>query len=36
MEDLKRYISEDMVHLTEAGNRLCASLVADMIEKKRT
>ena len=34
IEDLKRYISEDMVHLTEAGNRLCASLVAGMIEKK--
>lgn len=34
MADVKRYISEDMVHLTEAGNRLCASRVAGMIEKK--
>ncbi len=34
MEDVKRYISEDMVHLTEAGNRLCASRVAGMIAKK--
>ena len=35
-EDIKRYIAEDMVHLTEAGNRLCASLVAGMIENTKT
>jgi len=34
MEDLRRYISKDMVHLTEAGNSRCASLVADLIRKK--
>jgi len=32
-EDVKRYISDDMVHLTEAGNNLCASRVAAKIRK---
>jgi hypothetical protein len=30
-ENVKRYISEDMVHLTEAGNVLCAERVAAKI-----
>ena len=30
-EDIKRYISDDMVHLTEAGNDLCASRIAAAI-----
>ncbi len=32
-EDLDRYISEDMVHLTEAGYALCASRVVGLIER---
>lgn len=32
MEDIKRYISEDMVHLTEAGAELCGDRVAAKIE----
>ncbi len=34
IKDVKQYISGDMVHLTETGNSLCASRVADLIEKK--
>lgn len=30
--DIKRYISEDMVHLTETGNNLCASRIAENIQ----
>lgn len=30
--DIKKYISDDMVHLTDVGNQLCAKRVADMIE----
>ena len=30
-ENVKQYISEDMVHLTEAGNAVCAGRVAAMI-----
>jgi len=29
--DVKQYISGDMVHLTDAGNDLCAGRVADMV-----
>jgi hypothetical protein len=29
--DVKRYINEDMVHLTEEGNRVCAEKVAELI-----
>lgn len=32
LPDIKRYISEDMVHLTDDGNELCASLIARAIE----
>jgi len=32
--DVKRYISEDMVHLTEDGKCLCASRVAAAIDNK--
>jgi hypothetical protein len=31
-EDVGRYISEDMVHLTEAGNDLCARRVAAAVD----
>ena len=31
--DIRRYISDDMVHLTEAGNDLCARRVADIVLK---
>jgi hypothetical protein len=34
-EDIKRYISEDMVHLTEEGINRCANIVADQIENKK-
>ncbi|HPN85340.1 MAG TPA: SGNH/GDSL hydrolase family protein, partial [Victivallales bacterium] len=30
-KDVKRYISKDMVHMTDSGKDLCANLVADMI-----
>ena len=30
--DIKRYISGDMVHLTEAGNDLCAGRIAGLID----
>ena len=33
--DVRRYISEDMVHLTEEGNDLCAERVVDRIEDKK-
>jgi len=33
-EDLKQYISEDMVHLTEAGKTVCASRIADMFDSQ--
>ncbi len=33
-ENVKRYISEDMVHLTEAGNGVCASRVAAMFNSR--
>lgn len=35
MKDLKRYISTDMVHLTEDGKDLCAGLVAGVIVKRK-
>lgn len=31
MEDVKRYVSEDMVHLSDAGSELCAGRVAAII-----
>jgi hypothetical protein len=34
-EDLKRYISEDMVHLTEEGINQCAKIVVEQIENKK-
>ncbi len=34
MKDLQRYISEDMVHLTETGKDLLAGLVAAMIGQR--
>lgn len=30
-QDIKKYICDDMVHLTEAGSELCAKNVAEMI-----
>ena len=33
--DVRKYISQDMVHLSEAGNDLCARRVADVIEEGR-
>jgi hypothetical protein len=33
-KDIKRYISEDMVHLTKEGVHLAAKCVADMIIEK--
>jgi len=33
--DVKRYISKDMVHLTEEGNELCAGRIAAMIRGKK-
>ena len=32
-EDIKRYISSDMVHLTQAGNELCAGRIAAVINR---
>lgn len=34
-QDVRAYVSEDMVHLTEAGNDLCAGCVADCISPQR-
>ncbi len=34
-QDITTYISDDMVHLTEAGNDLCARHVANWIEDKK-
>ena len=33
-EDVKRYVSEDMVHLTEAGNVLCADRIVAGIDNR--
>ena len=34
LTDIRRYISEDMVHLTEAGNDLCAGRIVTKIQNR--
>jgi len=34
-EDVKQYVSKDMVHLTEKGVHLCAKCIVDRIEDKK-